>query len=42
VNLPGLPALGVYPTFLGLVLQASLVLLIAAIFLYTHYTARET
>ena len=42
VNFSGIPALGVYPTFLGLVLQAILVLLIASVFLYTHYTTKET
>jgi high-affinity iron transporter len=41
VNFSGIPALGVYPTFLGLVLQAILVLLIASVFLYTHYTTKE-
>ena len=42
VNFPGIPALGVYPNLLGLVLQAVLVLVIAGVFVYTHYTARET
>jgi len=42
VNFPGMPALGVYPDLLGLVLQAILVLIIAGVFIYTHYTARVT
>jgi high-affinity iron transporter len=42
VNFPAIPALGVYPDFLGLVLQALLVLIIAGVFLYTHHTARAT
>ena len=40
VHFPGIPALGVYPDLLGLVLQAMLVLIIAGVFLYTHYTTR--
>jgi high-affinity iron transporter len=40
VNVPGIPALGLYPNLQGLVLQALLILLIAAVFAYTHYTAR--
>ena len=40
VNAPGIPALGLYPNLQGLVLQALLILLIAAVFAYTHYTAR--
>jgi high-affinity iron transporter len=40
VNVPGIPALGVYPDLLGLVLQAILVLIIAAGFVYIHYSAK--
>jgi high-affinity iron transporter len=40
VNAPGMPALGLYPNLQGLVLQALLILLIASVFAYTHYTAR--
>lgn len=42
VNFPGIPALGVYPNLLGLVLQAVLLLIIAGVFVYTHYTLKET
>lgn len=42
VHFPGIPALGVYPTLLGLLLQAVLLLIIAGVFVYTHYTAKET
>jgi high-affinity iron transporter len=40
VHFPSIPALGVYPNTLGLVLQAVLVLIIAGAFIYTHYAAR--
>jgi high-affinity iron transporter len=42
VNFPGIPALGVYPNFLGLLMQAVLILISAGVFVYTHYTAKET
>ena len=42
VSFPGLPTLGVYPNLLGLLLQAVLILLIAGVFLYTHYTAKRS
>ena len=42
VNFPGVPALGVYPNFLGLLLQAVLILISVGVFVYTRYTAKET
>jgi high-affinity iron transporter len=42
VGVPGIPALGIYPTLLGLMLQAALVLLIAGVFIYTHYRVKVT
>jgi high-affinity iron transporter len=41
VNVPAIPALGVYPNLLGLALQVSMILLIGGVFAYTHYTASE-
>ena len=42
VNFPSIPALGLYPNLLGLVLQTVLILIIAGVFVYTHYTTKET
>jgi high-affinity iron transporter len=42
VDLPGIPALGLYPNLQGLALQALLILLIAGVFAYTHYAAKAT
>jgi high-affinity iron transporter len=42
VRFPGIPALGVYPNLIGLLLQAVLILISAGVFVYTHYTAKET
>ena len=42
VHFPGIPALGVYPNLIGLLLQAVLILISAGVFAYTHYTAKET
>jgi high-affinity iron transporter len=42
VDFPGIPALGLYPNVQGLVLQLLLILIIAGVFAYTHYVARET
>ena len=42
VNFPSIPALGLYPNLLGLVLQTILILIIAGVFVYTHYTTKET
>jgi high-affinity iron transporter len=42
VNIPSIPALGLYPNLLGLVLQTVLILIIARVFVYTHYTTKET
>ena len=41
VNVPAIPALGLYPNLLGLALQVSLILLIGGVFAYTHFAARE-
>jgi high-affinity iron transporter len=41
VNVPGMPALGLYPNLQGLALQTLLILIIAGVFAYTHYAARE-
>jgi hypothetical protein len=37
-----MPALGVYPNLLGLLLQAGLILVIASVFIYTYHSAEET
>lgn len=42
MNFPSIPALGLYPNLLGLVLQAVLMLIIAGVFVYTHYIDKET
>jgi high-affinity iron transporter len=42
VNFPGIPALGVYPDLLGLLLQAVLILIIAGVFIYTYSSVKET
>jgi len=42
VNFPGIPALGVYPDLLGLLLQAVLMLIIAGVFVYTYSSVKET
>lgn len=42
VSFPSIPVLGVYPNLLGLLLQAVLMLIIAGVFVYTHYTSKET
>jgi high-affinity iron transporter len=41
VNVPAIPALGLYPNLQGLALQVLLILLIGGVFAYTHYTASE-
>jgi len=41
VSFPHIPTLGVYPNLLGLLLQAA-ILIIASVFIYTQYTAKET
>lgn len=41
VNFPSIPALGLYPTLQGLVLQAALLLIICGVFAYTRYRSRE-
>jgi high-affinity iron transporter len=41
MRFPALPALGLYPNLQGLALQALLILIIAGVFTYTHYAARE-
>jgi high-affinity iron transporter len=41
VNFPGIPALGVYPDLLGLLLQAGLILIIAGVFVYTYSSVKE-
>jgi high-affinity iron transporter len=41
VNVPAIPALGVYPNLLGLALQVFMILLIGGVFAYTHFNARE-
>jgi high-affinity iron transporter len=40
VNVPAIPALGVYPNLLGLALQVFMILLIGGVFAYTHFAAR--
>jgi high-affinity iron transporter len=40
VSFPGVPALGLYPTLQGLVLQALILLLVAGVFLYMRYIAK--
>jgi high-affinity iron transporter len=42
VNIPSIPALGLYPSIQGLVLQALLVLVIASVFAYTRHRAQGT
>jgi high-affinity iron transporter len=42
IDLPSIPALGVYPNLAGLALQLVLILSIVAVFVYTHYAAKET
>ena len=42
INFPGIPALGVYPDLLGLLLQAVLMLIIAGVFVYTYASVKET
>jgi high-affinity iron transporter len=41
VNVPAIPALGVYPNLLGLALQVLVILLIGGVFAYTHFAAKE-
>jgi high-affinity iron transporter len=36
VSFSGIPALGIYPDLLGLLLQAGLILIIAGVFVYTY------
>jgi high-affinity iron transporter len=40
VNVPAVPALGLYPNLLGVAVQVALILLIAGMFAYTHFAAR--
>lgn len=42
LNFTGIPALGLYPNLQGLGLQVLLVLIIAGVFVYTHYAATGT
>jgi high-affinity iron transporter len=42
VDIPSIPALGVYPNLQGLVLQMLVVVVIASMFAYTRYRAYET
>jgi len=42
VSFPGIPALGVYPDLVSLLLQAVLILIIAGVFVYTHASVKET
>jgi high-affinity iron transporter len=42
VNIPNLPALGLYPSLQGLVLQTLVVLVIASAFAYTRHRAQGT
>ena len=42
VNIPSVPALGLYPNLQGLVLQVLVVVVIASMFAYTRYRAHET
>jgi high-affinity iron transporter len=42
VSFPSIPALGVYPNLLGLLLQVALMLIIASVFIYNHYTVKKT
>jgi high-affinity iron transporter len=41
INFPGIPALGVYPDLLVLLLQAGLILIIAGVFVYTYSSVKE-
>jgi len=40
INVPAVPALGLYPNLLGVALQVALILFIAGLFAYTHFAAR--
>jgi high-affinity iron transporter len=42
VNMPSIPALGLYPNLQGLVLQMLVVVVIASVFIYTRYRTHET
>jgi high-affinity iron transporter len=42
VNIPGIPALGLYPTVQGLILQVLVVMVIASVFAYTRHRAQHT
>jgi high-affinity iron transporter len=42
VNLPSIPALGLYPTVQGLVLQVLVAVMIASMFAYTRHKAQDT
>jgi high-affinity iron transporter len=42
VNIPNLPALGLYPSLQGLVLQTLVVLVIASAFAYTRHRAQDS
>jgi high-affinity iron transporter len=42
VSFSGIPALGVYPDLLSLLLQAGLILIIAGVFVYTYSSVKET
>jgi high-affinity iron transporter len=42
VNIPSIPALGLYPNLQGLVLQVLVVVGIACVFAYTRYRAQDT
>jgi high-affinity iron transporter len=42
VNIPSIPALGLYPTAQGLVLQVLVVMVIASVFAYTRHRAQHT
>jgi high-affinity iron transporter len=41
VNIPSIPALGIYPNLQGLVLQVLIVVVIASLFAYARYRAQE-
>jgi hypothetical protein len=42
VNIPSIPALGLYPTVQGLVLQVLVAVMIASMFAYTRHRAQDT
>ena len=42
INLPSIPALGLYPNLQGLVLQILVVVVIASLFAYARYRAHDT